>query len=49
MTRVLTLLCLGCVVAIGAYAYDLLGMRTPRPPSSGKPPSGRRVLVPSRP
>ncbi|HEU4420012.1 MAG TPA: hypothetical protein VFT55_13850 [Planctomycetota bacterium] len=39
MTRVLTLLCLGCVVTIGASAYGLLGMRTPRPPS-GKPPGG---------
>jgi tetratricopeptide (TPR) repeat protein len=39
MTRVLTLLCLGCVVTIGASAYGLLGTRTHRPPSSGTPPS----------
>jgi tetratricopeptide (TPR) repeat protein len=43
MTRVLTLLCLGCVVTIGASAYGMLGTRTrvpqPNDPSHDTPPS----------
>jgi tetratricopeptide (TPR) repeat protein len=39
MTRVLTLLCLGCVVTIGASAYGLLGTSTGVPPRSTAPGS----------